>query len=114
VLVGGDAANGGGAIEADVEVARSCDFDTGDSLELGSAVMSSAASSVAMARGALRRRLASSKATGRASSPRGDAGRLLDGQLREGDVRTSRGVWPGFGPEETAGLCDTCSGSPLG
>src|ERR1700733_6180752 len=34
------------------------------------AAVSSAASSVGMARGALRRRLASSKATGRASSPR--------------------------------------------
>jgi hypothetical protein len=30
VLVGGDAADGGGAVEADVEVAGSCDFDAGD------------------------------------------------------------------------------------
>ncbi len=70
VLVGGDAADGGGAVEADVEIAGAGDFDAGDAFSVGRAAVSSAASSVAMARGALRRRLASSKATGRASSPR--------------------------------------------
>ncbi len=33
VLVGGDAADGGGAVEADVEVAGSGDFDAGDAFQ---------------------------------------------------------------------------------
>ena len=73
VLVGGDAAGGGGAVQADVEIACAGDLDGGDSAVLDSPALrsafSSAASSVAMARGALRSLLASSKATGRASSP---------------------------------------------
>ena len=72
VLVCRDLAGDGGAVETDVEVARSGYFDAGDAS--GSWVESSVASSVAMARGALRRRLASSKATGRASSPRAMVG----------------------------------------
>ena len=35
VLVGGDAADGGGAVEADVEVACAGDFDAGDAFEFG-------------------------------------------------------------------------------
>ena len=35
VLVGGDAADGGGAVETDVEVACSGDFDAGDAFEFG-------------------------------------------------------------------------------
>ena len=68
VLVLSDTAGDVGTVEADVEVSGAGGLDGGDAFgerggELG-------ASSVAMARGALRRRLASSKATGRASSPR--------------------------------------------
>jgi hypothetical protein len=33
VLVSGDAADGGGAVEADVELAGACNFDAGDAFE---------------------------------------------------------------------------------
>jgi hypothetical protein len=85
VLVGGDLPDSGGAVEADVEVAGAGDFDRGDAWHLELA-FSSAASSVAMARGALRRRLASSKATGRASSPRAMFGGCSTAKLRQGNV----------------------------
>ena len=68
VLVGGYAAGYGGAVEADVEVACSGYFYAGNAFgELGGELSGQFGGN---SPGGFRRRLASSKATGRASSPR--------------------------------------------
>src|SRR5216683_2778417 len=113
VLVGRDAADGGGAIEADVEVARSGDLDAGYSLEFGERrgqlcckLGRDGARGFAEALGQL-------EGNGEGKLAEGDAGRLLDGQLSKGDVVLREEDGLDAGQKRLLDCAIHASGSPL-
>jgi hypothetical protein len=114
VLIGGDSAHGSSAIEADVEVSGSGDFYAGNALEIGKnsgefgcELCCDDARSLAKALGQL-------EGDREGELAESDAGRLLNRELREGDVvlREKNGL--NVGQERLLNCAIHAWSSPLG
>jgi hypothetical protein len=86
VLIGSNAADGSGTVEADIEIACSGDFYAGDAFQfrescrqLGCQLCRDGARSFAETLGKF-------EGNRKSEFTKGDAGRLLDSKLRQGDV----------------------------
>ena len=86
VLVGGDAADGGGAVEADVEIACAGDLYAGDAFEVGKCGGEFCGQFGGDGAGGFAEALGELEGDRKGEFAQGDVGRLLDDQVREGDV----------------------------